>query len=81
MEGSGVYFDKESLNQLIVPVVDDSLMWKINKVRDIVLEIENLKEEDKETKEKSLADVNLESQRKNKQNNIKKRKIIKINRK
>ena len=78
LQGSGVYFDKENLNQLIIPVVDDSLIWKINKVSEVILEIES-SEEYKETKEKSLVDVNLESQKKNKQNNIRKRKIIKIN--
>lgn len=79
LEGSGVYFDKENLNQLIIPVVDDSLIWKINKVTEVILEIESEEENKDKSKEKSLADANIESQRKNKQNNIRKRKIIKIN--
>ncbi|WIH85644.1 transcription-repair coupling factor [Brachyspira pilosicoli] len=79
LEGSGVYFDKENLNQLIIPVVDDSLIWKINKVSEVILEIESEEENKDKSKEKSLADANIESQRKNKQNNIRKRKIIKIN--
>ncbi len=88
IEGSGVYFDKDNLNQLIVPAVEDKLEWKINKVRDLILEIENdevvsiNKEEETEKKKIiTLAEANIKSQKDMKRRNYikKKAKIIKIN--
>ena len=43
-KNSGVYFDKDNLNQLIIPVINEkenNLDWKIEKIKNTILEIES----------------------------------------
>ncbi|ADG70721.1 transcription-repair coupling factor [Brachyspira murdochii] len=43
-KNSGVYFDKDNLNQLIIPVIhekENDLDWKIEKIKNTILEIES----------------------------------------
>ena len=78
-QDSGVYFDKENLNQLILSNIEgteNNLNLKIEKVKNLILEIEsheiNIKENkdksDKEEAEKSanitnIIEANLEAQK------------------
>ncbi|MEI0495375.1 transcription-repair coupling factor [Brachyspira intermedia] len=42
-KNSGVYFDKDNLNQLIIPVIhekENDIEWKLEKIRSVILEIE-----------------------------------------
>ncbi|EKV57066.1 transcription-repair coupling factor [Brachyspira hampsonii 30446] len=43
-KNSGVYFDKDNLNQLIIPVVNEKendIEWKLEKIKNVILEIES----------------------------------------
>lgn len=83
-ENSGVYFDKENLNQLIISNTEETennLNLKIEKVKNLILEIESneINEKDKSNKENSqnitnIIEANLESQKKENKKSIFKRK-------
>ncbi len=87
---SGVYFDKDNLNQLIVPVIyekENDLDWKLEKIKNIILQIEgdlNSKnnEEDKEKNNKmSIAEANLKNNKNSKKRTFSRKtpKLIKLN--
>ncbi|MDA0089115.1 helicase-related protein [Brachyspira hyodysenteriae] len=43
-KNSGVYFDKDNLNQLIIPVIhekENDIEWKLEKIRNVILAIES----------------------------------------
>ncbi len=68
---SGVYFDKDNLNQLIIPVLhekENDLYWKSEKIKNTILEIESFKvnndieKNDKKKENKiTLAEANLKA--------------------
>jgi transcription-repair coupling factor (superfamily II helicase) len=60
---SGIYLDNNNFNQLIVPVVEDNLNWKINKIREILLQIES---EPKVIKKEIELEDNIEVENKDK---------------
>ncbi|WP_297208499.1 transcription-repair coupling factor [uncultured Brachyspira sp.] len=95
-KNSGVYFDKDNLNQLIIPVINEKendLAWKIEKIKNTILEIESDKIEEIKGSIKdeanndentiSLAEANIKNNKTNKKRiSIKKTKapkLIKIN--
>ena len=95
-KNSGVYFDKDNLNQLIIPVINEKendLAWKIEKIKNTILEIESNKIEEIKGSIKdeanndentiSLAEANIKNNKTNKKRiSIKKTKapkLIKIN--
>ncbi|WP_300365617.1 transcription-repair coupling factor [Brachyspira sp.] len=94
---SGVYFDKDNLNQLIIPVVyekENCLDWKLDKIKNIILEIEgegtayfnskdNQQEDkkDKENNKMSIAEANLKNNKNTRKRTFSKKvpKLIKLN--
>ena len=93
-KNSGVYFDKDNLNQLIIPVINEKendLAWKIEKIKNTILEIESdkineINESSKEEDDKnpiSLAEANIKNNKNNKKRistrKTKAPKVIKIN--
>ncbi|WP_028330499.1 transcription-repair coupling factor [Brachyspira alvinipulli] len=96
-KNSGVYFDKDNLNQLIIPVINEKendLDWKIEKIRNTILEIESdkideisssIKNEINSNDENtiSLAEANIKNNKSNKKRISVKRtkapKLIKVN--
>lgn len=84
-EASGVYLDKNNFNQLIIPVVEDVISWKINKVQDVILKIESLEKENKTDENQTdnkkimtMTEANLEDMKKKKTKKSKPSRIIKI---
>ncbi|MEI0748153.1 transcription-repair coupling factor [Brachyspira pulli] len=97
-KGSGVYFDKDNLNQLIIPVLMDKendFDWKVEKIKNTILEIEsdkintietnennNDKKDDEENK-MSIAEANFKNNKNTKKSTLTRRskapKVIKIN--
>ena len=90
---SGVYFDKDNLNQLIVPVIhekENDLDWKIEKIKNTILEIEgenslDLKNNNEEVKDNqmSITEANLKNNKNTKRRTFSKKapKLIKVNKK
>lgn len=86
-ENSGVYFDKENLNQLIISNIEETennLNLKIEKVKNLILEIESheIKAKNKLDKKDSqnitnIIEANLESQKTESKKSILKRKTKK----
>ena len=86
-KNSGVYFDKDNLNQLIIPVINEKendLDWKIEKIRNTILEIESdkideisssIKNEINSNDENtiSLAEANIKNNKSNKKRTYVKR--------
>ena len=97
-KGSGVYFDKDNLNQLIIPVLMDKendFDWKVEKIKNTILEIEsdkintietnennNDKKDDEENK-MSIAEANFKNNKNTKKRTLTRKskapKVIKIN--
>ncbi len=87
LENSGIYFDKENLNQLIISNIEETennLNLKIEKVRNLILEIESheINTKNKSNKEDSqnitnIIEANLESQRAENKKSILKRRTRK----
>ena len=65
-KGSGLYLDKTNFNQLIVPMVEDTLEWKIERVREVLMKIEDTEIKEKENDKKiSIVDLNIKEINKN----------------
>jgi len=63
-KGSGLYLDNTNFSQLIVPTVEDKLEWKIERIREILMKIEDT-EEKEDDKKPSIVDLNLKEINKN----------------
>ena len=65
-KGSGLYLDNTNFNQLIVPMVEDTLEWKIERVRDVLIKIEDTEiKEKQDDKKMSIVDLNIKEINKN----------------
>ena len=81
-KNSGVYFDKDNLNQLIIPVATDKendLYWKVEKIKNTILEVEsktinNISDDKKDNKDNddvkenkmTIAEANFKNTKSNK---------------
>lgn len=90
-KNSGVYIDKDNLNQIILPAIEDTLEWKIEKIKDTILKIEGSGErkqskkytesEDKTREKMEILDIVKKQTKKAKVTKAVKKKFVKIMRK